>query len=130
MRQSYNHVFAVAIIVTFSGYIIDSIAFSASSQVLDEAHYIPRGNRDFDSAVLAYLKNQAPKVVGGSLAADGAYPWQVSLQVGWIADPVRAHFCGGSIFNDRWIVTAAHCMDKLGPSDINVEGLCTSVRRV
>ncbi|XP_067119397.1 mannan-binding lectin serine protease 1-like [Centruroides vittatus] len=44
------------------------------------------------------------KVVGGHEAKKGAHPWQVIL---W--DPVRKTFCGGSLLNERWVVTAAHC---------------------
>lgn len=44
------------------------------------------------------------KVVGGHEAKKGAYPWQAML---W--DSVRHTFCGGSLLNEKWIVTAAHC---------------------
>jgi len=43
------------------------------------------------------------RVVGGVEAMPHSWPWQVSLQ------GRRGHFCGGSIINDRWIATAAHC---------------------
>merc|ERR1712091_448055 len=33
----------------------------------------------------------------------GEIPWQVRLE----------NFCGGSILNKRWIVTAAHCVDRV-----------------
>lgn len=79
-----------------------------------------RGAPDFDDAVDRYLNRKSPKIVNGTLAADGAYPWQVSLTVSWIADPGRAHFCGGAIYNERWIVTAAHCLTKLKPEDVVV----------
>jgi len=81
---------------------------------------LTRGSADFDDAVDRYLNHKQPKIVGGVAAADGAYPWQVSLGVSWIADPGRAHFCGGSIYNERWIVTAAHCLENLKPEDLVV----------
>ena len=79
-----------------------------------------RGAPDFDDTVDRFLNRKAPKIVNGTPAAEGAYPWQVSLTVSWIADPGKAHFCGGSIYNERWIVTAAHCLAKLKPEDVVV----------
>ncbi|XP_008283230.1 chymotrypsin-like protease CTRL-1 [Stegastes partitus] len=44
------------------------------------------------------------KIVNGETAVSGSWPWQVSLQ-----DSRGFHFCGGSLINQNWVVTAAHC---------------------
>ena len=79
-----------------------------------------RGASPYKEAVERFDKNLAPKIVGGVVAKDGAHPWQASLVVSWIANPASAHFCGGSIYDDKWIVTAAHCVADLTAKDINV----------
>ena len=44
------------------------------------------------------------RIVGGSEATPGAWPCQVTIGYN-----TYDHLCGGSIINDRWIVSAAHC---------------------
>ncbi|XP_059083508.1 trypsin II-P29-like [Tigriopus californicus] len=50
------------------------------------------------------------RIVGGEVVNITDYPHQVSLRnvvFGW------SLFCGGSILNEQWIITAAHCVDGL-----------------
>lgn len=73
-----------------------------------------RGNTPFDA-----VKKGTAKIVGGIVAPPGTYPWQVSLQRSDYSPP-RGHFCGASIRNERWLVTAAHCMVGLQPTDFGI----------
>jgi secreted trypsin-like serine protease len=78
------------------------------------------GSAPYREAVARFLRHEEPKIVGGKPAPEGSYPWQVSIGVSWIADPYRAHFCGGAVYSANWIVTAGHCLDGSAPQDIIV----------
>jgi len=45
-------------------------------------------------------------VVGGGRAAQGEFPWMVRLSMG----------CGGSLYTNQIVLTAAHCVDATGPT--------------
>ncbi|KAG8504984.1 Chymotrypsinogen 2, partial [Galemys pyrenaicus] len=56
------------------------------------------------------------RIVNGKDARPGSWPWQVSLQ-----DSTGFHFCGGSLVNENWVVTAAHC--EVSTSHLVVAGM-------
>ncbi|XP_069853439.1 trypsin-4-like [Dipodomys merriami] len=70
-------------------------------------------------AAAAFPLDDDDKIVGGYTCAPNSVPYQVSLNSGY-------HFCGGSLINDQWVVSAAHCYKsriqvRLGEHNINVQ---------
>ncbi|KAJ8668056.1 hypothetical protein QAD02_009719 [Eretmocerus hayati] len=55
------------------------------------------------------------RIVNGQDATKGEFPFIVSLQ-----NP-NSHICGGSIINEYWILTAAHCLNYRDPDDMRVK---------
>ncbi|XP_013921691.1 PREDICTED: serine protease 27-like isoform X2 [Thamnophis sirtalis] len=48
------------------------------------------------------------RIVGGSVAEVGSWPWQASVQI------LESHHCGGTLIASRWVLSAAHCFARLG----------------
>jgi secreted trypsin-like serine protease len=88
-------------------------ATAALTIVLAQAPVLAQTVRD----VMDTLRPSAnTRVVGGAAAATGAWPWQVLILVPGAKDSKKIAMCGGSLIGQRWVLTAAHCIQKFDRS--------------
>lgn len=56
------------------------------------------------------IAHSSTRIVGGEPVAIKDHPWQVALIRGFLAEPQRSQFCGGTLIDGGWVLTAAHCV--------------------
>ncbi|XP_076612809.1 plasminogen [Chaetodon auriga] len=47
------------------------------------------------------------RIVGGCVSKPHSWPWQISLRTN-----TGVHFCGGTLIDAQWVLTAAHCLER------------------
>ncbi|CAG7822944.1 unnamed protein product [Allacma fusca] len=89
------------------------------------------------------VSNSPHRIINGKESAPGAWPWMAALvYASVVTSPSNQYdgFCGGSIINNLYILTAAHCavvMKENGVGefavivgDNNINGIVSSTRKV
>lgn len=76
----------------------------------------PTVNRQFKECGLTYTRMN--RIVGGHDTSFGKVPWQASIvKTSYLSRRVS---CGGALINNRWVITAAHCVHSTATSGIRV----------
>ncbi len=61
------------------------------------------------------LRKAEPRIVDGYEATPGAWPWMAALMYDYLGQE-RCE-CGGSLIAPKWVLTAAHCVEKLNENN-------------
>ncbi len=63
--------------------------------------------------ITAPAQGVSPRIVGGAPTTISSTPWQANLTIR------NSTLCGASIIGNSWLVTAAHCVAGVAPSEIS-----------
>lgn len=50
------------------------------------------------------VRNEESRIVGGQTTGVNEFPWMARLSY------LNKFYCGGTLINDRYVLTAAHCV--------------------
>ena len=70
--------------------------------------------------LLAAPATQTPTIIGGEETSVSEYPWMLALVDATEPDTLAAQFCGASLIDPMWVLTAAHCVVRRDPNQIEV----------
>ena len=84
------------------GLLFGALALLASSNAVAQTNRPPGGG-----AV-------TPRVISGDKVPEGAYPWMVALLFKYNGSATDEHYCGGTLVDRQWVMTAAHCVQAIG----------------
>ena len=62
-----------------------------------------------------WLNAREHRIIGGGAAPTATYPWMVSVK-----GKDGGHFCGASLIDTQWVLTAAHCVEEESAAGIQV----------
>jgi len=65
------------------------------------------------------------RIIGGTEVAQGRFPYLVTL-INRVSDTVMYQVCGGILIAQQWVLSAAHCLDKVNSVQIGRDDLKNS----
>jgi len=74
---------------------------------------VPLGVPSLSEAACGKRVATSSRVVNGEDATPNSWPWQISLRYrNYPYHNAYGHYCGGSLIENDWVLTAAHCVAR------------------
>ena len=106
-------------------------AVAVQVRTVDPTASAVTGSRPLRNALLQDMHGivlDQPKILGGWFAPANSNRWQVALLAAQATSLPARPFCGGTLIAERWVVTAAHCVDETTrPDQVRILGGTTNV---
>jgi len=90
----------------------------------DAVDYDLKDNKPLDESC-GKKKKKSPRIIGGDDVERNEWPWLVAL--GSYRRKQFSHFCGGTLLNKDWVLTAAHCVAEYENQCIDIKRFAVKV---
>jgi len=97
---------------------LEDNSVSAEGRARSFANLNPRSSYNDICGRKIVPSSRSARIVGGGVANYAEWPWTVSLRQ--YKRGQFKHKCGAALLTNRWIITAAHCVKDIRPSNLLV----------
>ena len=103
MKTAGRRIGRVGVVLGLS-LLVTATTVAGASELPDPFEIVTDGENDTEPSI-------SPRIVGGETINISEVPYQVFLAEVDESERTFAQFCGGSVYDAIWIITAAHCVD-------------------
>lgn len=94
--------------IFFTVYLLSSFGTYQIFALDAEPVFNEDGEPDFGNcSQTSFARDEESRIINGENARPNSWPWMVSLR-----RFLGSHFCGGALIHERYVLTAAHCLDN------------------